>query len=115
MRHAPAILLLAGMVLCGCSVAQSPSERLAADVAVCQRHAKEGPGGPSAMVGGRNYVSPRLNRAGLWEMPNTGSTVSPETVYRECLELRGHPVSSNRLVPVNPNAIGVREGSGNPV
>jgi hypothetical protein len=102
------VLLLAGIVLCGCATPKTPDERLAADIAVCQRHAAEGPGGPSGAVGERN--SGTLNPANVQKLSHLRPSQSlREGVYWDCLQQRGYSVRRDNHRLVHPDAIGAME------
>ena len=103
--------MLAGTALSGCAVPGTPAERLASDLAVCRRHAAEGPGGPSPFVGGRAGNGGTLNRQNAFGLVTLAASAAErinqwQSVFRDCLEQRGYilPRETNR--PVDPDAVG---------
>lgn len=111
MRRRRGLLLLAGLLLCGCA-AQTPAERMASDIADCRRHAAEGPGGPSPVVassllGGNVRTSNARTRSSLQEsLEATAQHVSQrEIIYRNCLQVRGYAMPRDDI-PLNPDTVG---------
>jgi len=120
MRQGRGLILLAGLLLCGCAV-RTPAERMAGDIADCRRHAAEGPGGPSSVVGdtplaGNVRNSLARTRTGLQQsLTATGPHVSQrEIIYRSCLQDRGYAMPHNDI-PLDPDTVGRRDQTPNPV
>jgi hypothetical protein len=102
------ILVVAG--LGGCAAPQG-HEKMSWDAANCVRHAKEGPGGPSAMVGSNLNIMPASRRqasiaAVALMKDRVTAPSSPETIYLDCMRVRGHDVTFAPGRPLNPERIG---------
>ena len=116
MLRASVLAVLAGTAFCGCVAPVTPAERLAADVANCRRHAIQGPGGPSSVVGDRAVRGGVLNRNNGWDLQTPENAESQrEAIYRECLENRGYALPRGGERPVDPDTIGGAGHGGVPV
>lgn len=116
MLRASVLAILAGTALCGCAATVTPAQKLTSDLAVCRRHAIQGPGGPSSLVGDRSLRNATLNRNTVSNLSSPSVTESErESVYRECLETRGHSLPRGNDRPADPDTIGGAGYDGVPV
>jgi hypothetical protein len=107
------------LVLGGCAEPQG-ADRVAWDAANCRRHALEGPGGPSQVVGSSfGSSSPaRSSRRNNTAAGAASAMLSPrdrdpalqtasakESVYWDCMRVRGHAITAPGR-PLDPDRIG---------
>ena len=92
-------LVLAAAALAGCAL---PYNQVADDMAVCRRHAEQGPGGPSEMVGSGSFASLMVSHTA------TGKRITlKEAVYLDCLRVRGYGMPGTQE-PVDPQRVGTQ-------
>src|SRR5690349_19547133 len=95
-------LALAAAALGGCAL---PYNQVADDMAVCRRHAEQGPGGPSPMVGSGSFASFMIAHRG----PAQRVSVK-EAVYLDCMRVRGYGMPETQE-PVDPQRVGTQSPS----
>jgi hypothetical protein len=94
-------IAFATSALSACAAPQEGPDKMAATLATCWRHAVEGPGGPSSMVGGGGFNSLMLNRSRL-----ETNADRREAIYRDCLAQRGYALEPGPLQTINPSQLG---------